>query len=177
MSLIRTTLIAAVLPFAAFAAGSDDTAPKPSQTTQVCAEGLVWDLATQTCLTPEQSTNDDSAMMDAVRELAHDGRYADALMVLGTLDDQSSDLALTYYGFVNRKAGDMALGMAFYDAALAQNPDNILARSYMGQALVEQGAYDLAAAQLIEIRLRGGRDTWAERSLDTAIATGKTYTF
>ncbi|MEJ6397600.1 chitin binding peritrophin-A domain-containing protein [Yoonia sp. 208BN28-4] len=177
MNLVRTTLIAALMPVAAFAAGSNDTAPKPSETTQQCAEGLVFDLATQSCMTPEQSTNDDSAMMDIVRELAHFGRYADALGVLGTLENQQSDLALTYYGFVNRKAGDMDLGMAFYDQAIAQNPDNILARSYMGQALVEQGAYELAAAQLIEIRLRGGRGTWAEASLDSAIATGETYTF
>ena len=166
-----------LLPAAAFAAGSgDSTAPKPTETTQVCAEGLVWDLATKTCLPPEESTNDDNAMMDAVRELAHDGRYADAREILDTLDP-TDDLVLTYKGFVTRKLGDMAGGMAYYAAALAQNPDNILVRSYMGQALVEQGEVTLAAVQLTEIRMRGGRGTWAEASLSNALSTGQTYSF
>ncbi len=55
------------------------------------------------------------------------------------------------------------------------NPDNLLARSYMGQALVEQGQVDLALAQLSEIRMRGGRGTWAETSLTNAVATSVTY--
>jgi tetratricopeptide (TPR) repeat protein len=126
-------------------------------------------------MTPAQSTNDDSARMNDVRELAYDGRYADALRVLDTMQDQSSDMAITYRGFATRKAGDMAGGMAFYETALAVNPDNLLTRSYMGQALVEQGQADLALAQLTEIRMRGGRGTWAEASLATAVATGVTY--
>jgi hypothetical protein len=45
----------------------------------------------------------------------------------------------------------------------------------MGQALVEQGDVELALAQLTEIRMRGGRGTWAEASLASAVATGVTY--
>ena len=174
MRLAILALIAA--PGFAFAAGSSDSAPpKPTATTETCAAGLVFDLATKSCMTPEQSTNDDSARMNDVRELAYDGRYADALAVLDTMQDQADDMVITYRGFATRKAGDMAGGMAFYQAALAVNPDNILTRSYMGQALVEQGAVDLAMAQLTEIRMRGGRGTWAEGSLADAIATGETY--
>jgi tetratricopeptide (TPR) repeat protein len=91
------------------------------------------------------------------------------------MQDQSSDMAITYRGFATRKAGDMAGGMAFYETALAVNPDNLLTRSYMGQALVEQGDVELALAQLTEIRMRGGRGTWAEASLASAVATGVTY--
>ncbi|MFZ3581544.1 tetratricopeptide repeat protein [Loktanella sp. DJP18] len=122
-----------------------------------------------------ESTNDDSARLNDVRELAYDGRHADALRVLKTIEDQSDDMVLTYYGFVTRKAGDMADGMAFYAAALAVNPDNLLTRSYRGQALVEQGQVDLALAELTQIRMRGGCGTWAETSLASAIATGETY--
>jgi len=176
MRLILATL--ALLPTTALAAGSSSSdVPKPTETTEVCEEGLVWDLATETCLPPEQSTNEDSAMMDAVRELAHDGRYADALRVLDRLDDATTDLALTYYGFVHRKSGNTVLGMAYYTAALDQNPDNILARSYMGQAYVEAGQLQLASAQLSEIRKRGGRGTWAEFSLRQAIGSGVTYSY
>ena len=174
---MRLAVLALTLvPSFAFAAGSADTAPpKPSATTQTCPEGYVFDLATKKCLTPEQSTNDDNARLNDVRELAYDGRYADALRVLDTIEDQSDDMVITYYGFATRKAGDMAGGMAFYETALAVNPDNLLTRSYMGQALVEQGQTDLALAQLTQIRMRGGRGTWAETSLATAIATGQTY--
>ncbi|MEO0830247.1 MAG: tetratricopeptide repeat protein, partial [Pseudomonadota bacterium] len=76
-----------------------------------------------------------------------------------------------------RKSGKVEEGMAYYQAAIAKNPDNFLVRSYMGQAYVEQGAYDLAAAQLTEIRARGGRQTWAEISLRNALASGKTYSY
>lgn len=167
---------AAMLPAIAFAAGSvTSSKPEPTETTEVCEEGLVFDLATETCLPPEESTNDDSAMMDAVRELAYDGRYADALRVLDGLEDNTTDLALTYYGFSHRKAGDVPRGMAYYQQALDKNPDNLLARSYMGQAHVEAGKVDLAKVQLAEIRSRGGAGTWVEQSLAQAINSGKTY--
>jgi hypothetical protein len=83
----------------AFAVGTgDSTPPPPTETTQDCAEGLIFDLATQICMTPDQSTNDDSTMMDAVRELADDGRYADALIILDRLNPDDS-MVQTYYGF------------------------------------------------------------------------------
>jgi tetratricopeptide (TPR) repeat protein len=174
---MRLAALALILaPTFAFAAGSSDSVPpKPTATTQQCSEGLVFDLATKTCITPAQSTNDDDARINDVRALVYDGRYADALDVLDTMQDQSGDMVITYRGFATRKSGEMARGMAFYETALALNPDNLLARSYMGQALVEQGQVDLALAQLTEIRMRGGRGTWAETSLANAVATSVTY--
>lgn len=168
-----TTLTLALFPMAAMAAGGGgDVAPKPSETTTTCADGLIWDLATQSCMSPEDSTNDDSARLDDVRELAYEGYYQAALDVLDTLQNPQSPLALTYYGFAHRKAGRVALGMQYYNAALNADPDNLLARSYMGQGHVASGDMVLAQAQLTEIRMRGGRDTWAEASLVRAIATG-----
>ena len=169
-----TALTLALFPMAAFAAGGGDaTPPKPSETTTTCEEGFVWDIATQSCMTPEESTNDDSARLNDVRELAYAGYYQAALDVLDTLENREAPLALTYYGFAHRKAGRVELGMAYYDAALDADPDNLLARSYMGQGYVASGEMDLAQAQLTEIRMRGGRSTWAEFSLRQAIATGQ----
>lgn len=171
-------LIAFLLPSLAFAAGSStDTAPTPSETTTVCEEGLIFDLATQTCMTPEESTNEDSAMMETIRELAHFGRYADAKRVLDLMPNQEDDLVLTYLGFVTRKMGDVEAGMAFYAQALTINPDNLLVRSYQGQAHVEAGEMELAQAQLSEIRARGGRQTWPELSLRLAIQNGGTFSY
>ncbi len=171
MRLITLTL--ALFPMAAIAAGGGgDTAPKPSETTTTCAEGLVWDLATESCMDPATSTNDDTARLDDVRELAYDGQYLAALNVLDTLENPQAPLALTYYGFAHRKSGDIDLGMTYYNAAISADPNNLLARSYMGQGHVASGDQVLAQVQLTEIRMRGGRDTWAETSLVNAINTG-----
>ncbi len=72
---------------------------------------------------------------------------------------------LNYLGYANRKAGRMELGMQYYKRALQADENYILARSYMGQALIEQGQIEDARVQLVEIRDRGGEDTWAYRSL------------
>jgi len=90
---------------------------------------------------------------------------------------QDDDRTLTYMGFTTRKMGNAAAGMAFYTRALAVNPANILARSYMGQGMVEEGNIADALEQLRAIRAYGGTGTWAETSLRTAIATGQTFNY
>lgn len=173
--ILATTLLAlapVLAPVMAFAVGTGDAnPPTPTQTTEDCVEGLIFDLATQTCMTPDQSTNDDQAMMDAVRELSYAGRYADARAVLDGLDADDS-MVQTYYGFTARKMGDLDTGMAYYNAALRIDPDNILARSYMGQGMVAMGDLVGARAQLSEIRARDGRQTWPEIALRLAIERG-----
>jgi hypothetical protein len=57
------------------------------------------------------------------------------------------------------------------------DPQNILARSYYGQLLVQMNEMQLASAQLDAIRASGGTGTWAETALATAISTGVTYTY
>ncbi len=171
-------LALAMTPFASFAAGSDDTTPPtPTATTTKCEEGLVFDEKTKKCLAPVEGRLDDDTLYQAVRELAYAGKYDAALSVLAGMSDQSDDRVLTYLGFINRKMGNLERGMDFYQLALAINPDNILARSYMGQGLVEQGEIELAQLQLDQIGARGGAGTWAETSLRRAIETGVTYTY
>ena len=91
--------------------------------------------------------------------------------------DQSDDRVLTYWGFTHRKLGHTELANAFYLKALAKNPDNLLARSYMGQGFVAEGRVDDAIAQWREIRARGGEGTWAEASLRESIRSGITYSY
>ena len=67
--------------------------------------------------------------------------------------------------------------MRHYARALEQDADNLLARSYMGQGLLEQGDFAGAKRQLDEIRTRGGAGSWAEASLAAAIRTGVTYNY
>lgn len=175
---VATALFLSFLPAVAWAVGSDDSdPPKPTATTTTCENGQVWDDKTKACVNPQSGQLDNDTRFQAVRELAWAGRPDEALMVLATMTEGDTDRVLTYRGFALRKSGDLEGGMAAYQAALQQNPDNILARSYFGQMLVEMDEIEMASLQLDEIRARGGAGTWAERALSTAITTGITYSF
>ncbi|MFK7941168.1 MAG: tetratricopeptide repeat protein [Roseovarius sp.] len=175
--MLRTlTVIATLIPSALFAAGGE-TAPKPSETTQSCTGGQVWDAATKSCVDVKSDLLNDDTLYGAVREFAYAGQYENAQQALAQMSDPNDDRVLTYMGFTTRKMGDVDAGIAYYEQAIANNPGNILARSYMGQALVEQGKLDAANRQLTAINAAGGQDSWAATSLRTAIKTGATYSY
>lgn len=176
MRILATILF--LIPGVAFAAGSgDSSAPKPTQTTKSCKGIKIWDDARGKCVNPQGSALDSDTLMDAVRELAYAGRSADAQGVLRAMPDQRADLVLTYWGFTHRKLGNLKLAHMFYADAIAQNPDNLLARSYLGQGLVDQGRQSEAFAQWQEIRARGGADSWPETALRRALETGISYDY
>ena len=172
-------LIAAAfcLPTAGFAASTDSTPPTPTETTRTCTGGQIWSDAAQACVNAQESRLDDDTLYQAARELAYAGQYDNALLVLAAMSDAGDDRVLTYKGFAHRKRGDVDLGNAYYRQAIARNPDNLTARSYMGQGFVEAGNLDAARAQLTEIRARGGRGGWAELSLRLAIENGRGYSY
>lgn len=174
MSLAKTALLATVFAASAtlaMAAGSDSTTPpKPTATTTQCSNAQVFDPKTNTCVDARQGNLSDDQRYDAARELAYDGQYENALIILAAAEDQNDPRILNYKGFANRKAGRMDVGMSYYQAALDRNPDYILARSYMGQGLLQQGDVKAAKAQLVEIEARGGRETWAYAALENALA-------
>ncbi|MEQ8307254.1 MAG: hypothetical protein RIA09_11865 [Hoeflea sp.] len=170
--------IALLSPLAAFAAGtSDDSPPQPTETSTSCKNGQVWDKTTEACVDAQESRIDDDTRYEAARELAYAGRYDDALHVLAAMSDQTESRVLTYFGFAHRKAGRTELGMRYYQQALDADPDNLLARSYMGQGLVEAGDVKAARMQLAEIVARGGASSWPETSLRRAIKSGRTYNY
>ncbi|MGR3455804.1 tetratricopeptide repeat protein [Pseudooceanicola sp.] len=154
----------------AFAAGSDsDSAPKPTETSTECEDGMVYDDTTKSCVKSSAAIVDDDMRYAAVRELAYEGRYASATMVLDSAEAPDDPRFLNYRGFVHRKLSEMDTAMSYYQRALAADPDYVLARSYMGQGLIAQGDLTGALAQLREIEARGGRDTWAYAALDQAL--------
>ena len=198
-----TLAVAATLPLTlltppAFAAGGGggSTPPKASDTTKNCFKRRqwdpeqgkyvrfservngVWDAEIRRCVRPDRSSYlDEDTLYGAVRELAYAGRYDAAREVLDQMPDQNADRVLTYRGFTERKLGNITAAMVFYERAITANPDNILARSYMGQGLVEQGDMVAALQQLRQIQARGGKGTWAETSLRSAIESGTTYNY
>ena len=171
--LLLAALVAA-LPVATFAVGSDDTSPPVNtDTTKTCTNGTVWNPDTKSCVAPTDSSLNDANLFRAVRELAYFGRLKDAERVLDAMTEQDADGVLTYRGFIARKSGRTDEAYEWYVRALEQNPDNLLARSYLGQGYVEEGRFELARAELSEIRARGGRATWAEFSLRMALRSGQ----
>lgn len=171
---MKTTLLAlaatASLAFAApvFAAGGDDT------TATQCKEGTAYDEATKSCVA-QQGRLDDTQIYQLARQFAYAGKYDDALKMLERASNQEDPRILNYYGFTNRKLGNVEVAMDFYKRAIAIDGNYLLARSYMGQGLVQQGDLEGARVQLVEIRDRGGRDTYAYKALYEALKSGSTY--
>ena len=159
-----------------FAAGSDSgDAPAATETTTKCKDGKVWDKDKKECVDPQKSGFNDTDLYNAARELAYAGQYDNAIAMLRVASNQNDPRILNYMGFANRKAGRVDLAMRYYNKAIAADANYLLARSYMGQGLVLQGKIEEARAQLIEIRDRGGRDTYAYRALYQALKHGSTY--
>ncbi len=173
--MLSTLLI--VVPLSANAAGGNDSPPNQTQTSTQCTNGKVWDKKKKKCVPPQQSSLTQDELYEAVRELAYVGKNEDSLHVLSAMQDQNASRVLTYYGFNHRKAGRVDVGMKYYRRALVLDANNLLARSYMGQAFVASGDLEAAKIQLAEIRARGGAGGWPEWSLDHAITTGKTYSY
>lgn len=166
----------AFAPAVSAAGGDSSSPPKPTNTTKKCLFGRVYDKERGRCVKPDKTNFTDDELYGAVRELAYDGQYENAQDVLRVMDP-NDDRALTYWGFTYRKMGEIDLANSYYQRAIDANPDNILARSYMGQGFVSEGKTELAIAQWREIKSRGGEGTWAEASLREAIRTGLTYSY
>lgn len=185
MSVNRTTL-AAVLALAFVPAGTLSAAdsgngspPASTPTTTTCTNGKVWSPERKACLTPDQikanakkngtqkksELKPDDILYEAAREFAYAGQYGNALNTLKAAENQNDPRILNYYGFTYRKIGQVERAMTYYRKALQADENYILARSYMGQALIEQGDIQGARVQLVEIRDRGGENSWAYRSL------------
>ena len=157
-----------VFPVAALAVDTDKP-PEPTPTTTACTDGKVWDHEEGACVDVREGSLDDETLYQAAREFAHAGQFPHAIAALEAMTERRSDRVLTYMGFTLRKSGNPAQGMGYYSAALARNPDNLLARSYMGQGMVELGHLEGARAELAQIRARGGAGTWPEIALLAAI--------
>lgn len=179
--IVRTVLalgLTVAFSSAALAAGSESDSTEPpekTKTTTECKNGQVWDKAKNKCVDAKKSSLDDDTLYTAARELAYNGQYENAITLLNLIKDQNDARVLNYLGYSHRKAGRFELGMKYYQQALAVDANFILARSYMGQALLEQGNVQAARAQLIEIRDRGGEDTWAYRALEQSLGGTRTY--
>ena len=131
-NVFSSALVAASLMVSAPATLHDaggDTPPTKTNTTKKCSQGKVYDKDTKKCLKVESHNFTDDQLYLAAREMAYDGQYMNALAVLDAAENQDVPRILNYRGFTNRKLGNHAVAMEFYEAALSIDPDYILARS------------------------------------------------
>jgi Flp pilus assembly protein TadD len=170
--LLPAALLLALAPAVQAIGPEDDSPPTPTSTTTDCAEGTVWDATEETCVAIEQSALPEDVLRRAARELAYAGRSDDALTLLARSAEPASSEVLTLAAFAHGRAGRIDTALPIYGRALDANPDNLLARAYMGLALIAAGRGADAEIQLDEIRTRGGAGSWPERALARGIAAG-----
>ncbi|SHJ66480.1 Tetratricopeptide repeat-containing protein [Palleronia salina] len=68
--------------------------------------------------------------------------------------------------------GDAEAAQAILSDTVSASPDDLLARAHLGRAFIALGDIEAARAQLTEIRRRGGRASWPEFLLRSALGNG-----
>lgn len=91
---------------------------------------------------------DDKELYQTGRALALAGHYDDAIITLDAIKDKHDAMVLTMIGFSKRKLGQVDEGMAYYQKALAIEPDNINTHEYLGEGYVAIGKVELAKLEL-----------------------------
>ena len=161
-------LASTAAPFAAGGGGRDPNTPR-------CGKGKVWDNRQNKCVVAESGLIDDDTLYTAARDLAYADRYDEAIHLLSMAENRDDPRILNYLGFSHRKAGRMEVGLGYYREAIKRNPDYVLARSYMGQALVQIGDIEGARSQLAEIRRRAGPNNYPYFALAQTLRNRSTY--
>jgi tetratricopeptide (TPR) repeat protein len=173
LSLFAATMFSTASFAAGESSGGDDSAPAATETTTKCKKTEVYDKKLKKCVELKKSgmneLMDEDTLYDTARELAYFDRPEDAITLLKQIANQNQPRVQNYLGFANRKAGRMEDAMIYYNVALSMDPDYVLARSYMGQGLLEQGDFGGAYAQLREIKERAGTDNRPYQMLAAAI--------
>ena len=155
--------LSACLAFPAFAAGDGGSggsgaseASDSAETKCKETEGKVWNKKTKKCENAQEGSLDIDSIYETARHLATIGRYDEAIVLLYPVSDAQDKRVLNYLGYSWRKSGHVELGLKYYQQALAIDPDYVLAREYMGEALIQKGDIEGAKVQLQEIATRCG---------------------
>ena len=161
---LSSALVAGFLAFPAFAAGDapaqDDgaTLTKEQKAERDCkaTRGKVWDKKNKKCVDAQEGMLDDDSIYETGRDLAMMGRYDEAITILNFAATPQDKRVLNYLGYSYRKSGQIDVGLKYYAQALAVDPDYVLVREYLGEALIMKGDIVGAKAQLAEIETRCG---------------------
>lgn len=137
--------------------------------TPSCPKGEIYNSHSGKC---EKSSSglDDKELYSQGRDLALAGRYDEALTALSAVKNQNDAMVLTMIGYSKRKLGNYDEGLAYYQRALAIEPNNTNTREYLGEAYAEKGKLDLAKAELVKISAVCGTTCEQYQDLAKAIA-------
>lgn len=113
---------------------------------------------------------DDAAIYAAGVWAAKKGEYTRALDTLRSASNQADPQIQTMIGFSLRMLGHVDEAMAYYQAALAQNPSLTNTRQYLGEAYLQKADRAGALEQLAEIAKRCGTSCQDYRLLAEKIA-------
>lgn len=136
----------------------------------LCTGGTVWYFDGGTCVDPALGLVDDDALYAELRRHAHAGRYSEAARILAAMRETGTPRVLTAEGFILRRTGNVAEGLARYAEALTIDPGYHLARAYWGLWFLENGDREGAEGMLADIVAEGGEGSEAWRILSEALA-------
>ncbi len=166
---------------AAFAAGdssdSDNntsaTSPKKlkCKKNEVIKDVVVDGKKEKKCVVASTGIIPDEELYQQAKLLAKEGEYDWALTILGLIENQNDPRVLNYTGYSHRKAGRLETGIAYYQKALAIDPNFNLAREYLGEGYVAAGMIKEAKMQLAEIATRCGTSCEEYNDLKKVIET------
>ena len=137
----------------------------------VCKTGYVYSQAKQICVKAGAGLLDDKDLYEQGHALAKAGRYEAALAPLTAIEDQNDSMVLTMIGYSLRKSGKWEDGVAYYQRALAIDPNNVNTYEYLGEAFLScKGRIDLAEEQLAPIETICGTRCEAYEDLAAALS-------
>lgn len=109
--------------------------------------------------TPPAASADQTEYDKAVAAVEDENYQTAARLLLDVVRQQPDNTdALNYLGFSLRKLHDYDRAIAFYQKALAVDPNHTGANEYLGEAYVELGRIDKAKERLAKLEALCGRD-------------------
>jgi tetratricopeptide (TPR) repeat protein len=107
------------------------------------------------------------------RRLIHFGKYADAIPYLKNAHMEQPHNAdiLTYLGYAHHMTGDNDLALDYYQVALQENPDQLLAHEYLGELYLGMHYLSSAQEQLAQLTRLCASGCDERDALTKAIAT------
>jgi tetratricopeptide (TPR) repeat protein len=131
--------------------------------------GYVWSENQKECVekTSELLTDDDLFLQ--ARAYIEARKYIIALDLLLRVKNRNQAPVLNYLGYSTRKLGDVDGGIAYYQKALALDPNYNEAREYLGEGYLQKGDIGSAKEQLAEIAKRCGTSCEAYKDLSEEI--------
>ena len=150
-ALIAASSAALVLSSGYALAVSGGSSSGSSGSANTCKQGYVWDKKTKKCVQQSGSNIPDDELIQQGWALAKSGQFEAGRALFSAVANRNNPEVYNGLGYTNRKLGYFTDAIAFYQKALALDPNYVQAREYLGEGYVTMGKFDLASDQLAQI--------------------------